>query len=218
MKQYIEQTLLRADITQKELENFLEEAKKYEFFGVCINPANVKFAKNYLRGSSIKIITVVGFPLGASTTKTKVFEACDAIENGADEVDMVINLTYLKSKLYTETKEDIEAVVKACKSTPVKVIIETDLLTEEEIKIASQICIKAGAKFVKTSTGFVKNGVGAKEKDVALMYETVKNYNLQVKASGGIRSYEDAQKMIKRGASRLGTSAGVKILEEALEK
>ena len=198
MKQYIEQTLLRQDITQKELENFLEEAKQNEFFGVCINPYNVKFAKEYLKGTSIKIITVVGFPLGASTSKTKAFEACDAIENGADEIDMVINLTNLKSKQYTEAKEDIETVVKACKNTPVKVIIETDLLTEEEIKIASQICIKAGAKFVKTSTGFVKDGVGAKEKDVELMYETVKNYNLQVKASGGIKTYEDAQKLIKK--------------------
>lgn len=217
MKQYIEQTLLRQDITQKELENFLEEAKQNEFFGVCINPSNVKFAKEYLKGTSIKIITVVGFPLGASTSKTKAFEACDAIENGADEIDMVINLTNLKSKQYTEAKEDIETVVKACKNTPVKVIIETDLLTEEEIKIASQICIKAGAKFVKTSTGFVKDGVGAKEKDVELMYETVKNYNLQVKASGGIKTYEDAQKLIKKGASRLGTSSGIKILKEAQE-
>lgn len=217
MKQYIEQTLLRQDITQKELENFLEEAKQNEFFGVCINPYNVKFAKEYLKGTSIKIITVVGFPLGASTSKTKAFEACDAIENGADEIDMVINLTNLKSKQYTEAKEDIETVVKACKNTPVKVIIETDLLTEEEIKIASQICIKAGAKFVKTSTGFVKDGVGAKEKDVELMYETVKNYNLQVKASGGIKTYEDAQKLIKKGASRLGTSSGIKILKEAQE-
>lgn len=217
MKQYIEQTLLRQDITKKELENFLEEAKQNEFFGVCINPYNVKFAKEYLKGTSIKIITVVGFPLGASTSKTKAFEACDAIENGADEIDMVINLTNLKSKQYTEAKEDIETVVKACKNTPVKVIIETDLLTEEEIKIASQICIKAGAKFVKTSTGFVKDGVGAKEKDVELMYETVKNYNLQVKASGGIKTYEDAQKLIKKGASRLGTSSGIKILKEAQE-
>ena len=217
MKQYIEQTLLRQDITKKELENFLEEAKQNEFFGVCINPYNVKFAKEYLKGTSIKIITVVGFPLGASTSKTKAFEACDAIENGADEIDMVINLTNLKSKQYTEAKEDIETVVKACKNTPVKVIIETDLLTEEEIKIASQICIKAGAKFVKTSTGFVKDGMGAKEKDVELMYETVKNYNLQVKASGGIKTYEDAQKLIKKGASRLGTSSGIKILKEAQE-
>lgn len=217
MKQYIEQTLLRQDITKKELENFLEEAKQNEFFGVCINPSNVKFAKEYLKGTPIKIITVVGFPLGASTSKTKAFEACDAIENGADEIDMVINLTNLKSKQYTEAKEDIETVVKACKNTPVKVIIETDLLTEEEIKIASQICIKAGAKFVKTSTGFVKDGVGAKEKDVELMYETVKNYNLQVKASGGIKTYEDAQKLIKKGASRLGTSSGIKILKEAQE-
>lgn len=210
---YIEHTILKPNLTQNELVQFLDDAKKYNFKGICINPCHIAFCKNYLKDSELKIVTVIGFPLGASQSIVKAFEAQQAIKAGADEVDMVINITALKDGDYSYVKNDIHEVVKASKSTPVKVILETDLLTKEEIKTACGICIEAGAKFVKTSTGFVKDGVGAKAEDVKLMYETVKDFGLEVKASGGMRTLEDAQAMIKAGATRLGTSAGVKIIE-----
>lgn len=212
MEKYIEHTLLKQDATEKELINLFEEAKKYNFLGVCINPCYVKLAHDCLKGSDVKIVTVIGFPLGANKTEVKVFETKCAIEDGADEVDMVINVTWLKDKKYNAIVDEIKQIKKAAGSHILKVILETDLLTKEEIKKACELCIKGGANIVKTSTGFVKNGVGAKEEDVKLMFETVSPFGMQVKASGGIRDKEAAEKMVKAGATRLGTSSGVKIV------
>ena len=212
LNKHIEHTLLKQDAKYEDFIRLFDEAKKYNFLGVCINPMYVKFAKEYLKDSGIKIVTVVGFPLGANKTEVKTFETSKAVEDGADEIDMVINVTKLKDKDYEFVVNDIKSVKQACKDKPLKVILETDLLNKEEIKKACQLCIEAKADFVKTSTGFVKNGVGAKEEDVKLMYETVSPYGLKVKASGGIRDKETAIKMLAAGAERLGTSSGVKIV------
>ncbi len=212
LNKHIEHTLLKQDAKHEDFIRLFDEAKKYNFLGVCINPMYVKFAKEYLKDSGIKIVTVVGFPLGANKTEVKTFETSKAVEDGADEIDMVINVTKLKDKDYKFVINDIKSVKQACKDKPLKVILETDLLNKEEIKKACQLCIEAKADFVKTSTGFVKNGVGAKEEDVKLMYETVSPYGLKVKASGGIRDKETAIKMLAAGAERLGTSSGVKIV------
>ena len=212
MEKYIEHTLLKQDATEQDLINLFEEAKKYNFLGVCINPCYVKLAKECLKNSDVKIVTVVGFPLGANKTDVKVYETKCAIEDGADEIDMVINVTRLKDKKYDFIVNEIKKIKEAAGSHILKVILETDLLTKEEIKKACELCIEAKADIVKTSTGFVKNGVGAKEEDVKLLYDTVSPYGLMVKASGGIRDRETAEKLIKAGASRLGTSSGVKII------
>lgn len=216
LNKYIEHTLLKQDATRAEITKLLEEACQYSFLGVCVNPCNVSYAHQYLKDTNrndVKIVTVIGFPLGQATCESKVLETVDAIKNGADEIDMVINDGKLKDKDYDYIVDEISKVKSACQGRNLKVIIETDLLTKEEIKIACELCIKGGANFVKTSTGFVKNGVGAKAEDVKLMYETVKDAGLQVKASGGIRDKEAALKMIEAGAVRLGTSSGVKIVE-----
>lgn len=212
LNRHIEHTLLKQDAGQDDFEKLFEEAKEHDFLGVCINPAYVKKAKEALKDTNTKVVTVIGFPLGANKTEVKAFETSCAVADGADEVDMVINVTALKNKDYDYVREDIKAVKIAAKDAPLKVILETDLLTKDEIKKACEICIEAKADFVKTSTGFVKNGVGAKEEDVKLMYETVSPYGLKVKASGGIRDKETALKMIEAGAERLGTSSGVKIV------
>ena len=212
MNKYIEHTLLKQDATKDEVKKLLDEAIEYNFLGVCVNPCNVAFAKQYLLDTEIKVVTVIGFPLGQATCESKVLETIDAVKNGADEIDMVINGGKLKDKEYDYIVEEISKVKTACQGRNLKVIIETDLLTQEEIKTACELCIKGGADFVKTSTGFVKNGVGAKAEDVKLMFETVKDAGLAVKASGGIRDKETALKMIEAGATRLGTSSGVKIV------
>ena len=211
MNNYIEHTLLKQDARKADLEALFEEAKNHNFFGVCVNPCYVEFAKKQLKGTNVKIVTVIGFPLGANTTATKVFETEDAIKNGADEIDMVINVTKVKDRETNFIIDEISQIKKACAGHNLKVIIETDLLTKEEIKYASECAINGGADFVKTSTGFVKNGVGAKVEDVKLMFDTVKDAGLKVKASGGIRDKETAKAMIEAGACRLGTSSGVKI-------
>ena len=208
---YIEHTLLKQDATKDELVNLLDEAIKYNFLGVCVNPVNVKFTANYLKDYEIKVVTVIGFPLGQSTTESKVLETIDAVKNGADEIDMVINIGKLKDNDYDYIVEEISKIKTACQGKVLKVIIETDLLSKDEIKKASELCIKGGADFVKTSTGFVKNGVGAKAEDVKLMFETVHQAGLGVKASGGVRDREAAIAMIEAGATRIGTSSGVKI-------
>ena len=154
---------------------------------------------------------MIGFPLGQSTTEVKVIETIDAVKNGADEIDMVLNVGKLKDKEFDFILEEISKIKSACQGKVLKVILETDLLSSEEIKTASELSMKAGADFVKTSTGFVKNGVGAKIEDVKLMFEIVNNAGLGVKASGGVRDKETAIAMIKVGASRIGTSSGVKI-------
>lgn len=213
INKYIEHTLLKQDAVKEEFDKLYEEAKEYNFRGVCINPAYVSDAKSALNGTDVKIVTVIGFPLGANKSEVKAFEAKQAVADGADEIDMVINVTKLKDKDYDYVENDIKAVVEASLPMIVKVILETDLLTDEEIKIASEISAKAGAKFVKTSTGFVKNGVGAKVEDVKLMHDTVSSKGLFVKASGGVRSFEDAKKMIEAGATSIGTSSGVKIVQ-----
>ena len=208
---YIDHTLLKPDTTVEDIKKICEEAKEYTFFSVCINPSYVKLSKELLDGSDTKVCTVIGFPLGATTSEVKSFETKDAINNGADEVDMVINIGALKSGDYDLVKEDIQAVVDAADGQAlVKVIIESALLTSDEIMTASKLSKEAGADFVKTSTGF--NGGGATEEAVALMRMTV-GEDLGVKASGGIRSREDALKMIEKGATRLGASSGVKIIQ-----
>lgn len=212
LNKYIEHTLLKQDAASSDFDKLFAEAKEHNFLGVCINPAYVKSAKEALKDTDVKVVTVIGFPLGADKTEVKAFEASCAVADGADEVDMVINVSALKDKKYDYVKEDIKAVKIASKDSALKVILETDLLTQDEIKKACELCVEAGADFVKTSTGFVKNGVGAKAEDVKLMYETVSPHGLKVKASGGIRDKETALKMIESGASRLGTSSGVTII------
>ena len=215
MNKYIEHTLLKQDATREEVTKLLDEAVKYGFLGVCVNPCNVSFARQYLNetgGKEVKVVTVIGFPLGQNTGEIKILETIDAVKNGADEIDMVMNAGRLKDGDYEYVADEISKVKAACQGKPLKVILETDLLTKDEIKKACELCIQGRADFVKTSTGFVKNGVGAKVEDVKLMYETVKDFGLGVKASGGIRDRETAEKMIEAGASRLGTSSGVKIV------
>lgn len=214
LNKYIEHTLLKQDALTEDLKKLFAEAKRYNFRGVCINPAYVKMAKEALKDTDVKIVTVIGFPLGANKTEVKAFEASAAKADGADEIDMVINVTAIKDKNYDYVKEDIKAVKIACGELPLKVILETDLLTKDEIKKACELSVEAGANFVKTSTGFVKNGVGAKAEDVKLMYDTVNPHGLKVKASGGIRDKETAIKMIEAGAYSLGTSSGIRIMEE----
>ena len=212
LNNYIEHTLLKQDAKKEDLIKLFEEAKENKFLGVCINPCYVKFAKEYLKDTDVKIVTVIGFPLGANTTETKIFETINAVRDGADEIDMVINVTKVKDRETDYIVDEIKLIKSACGGHNLKVILETDLLDKNEIKYACECCIKGGADFVKTSTGFVKNGVGAKVEDVELMYKTVSSHGLKVKASGGIRDRETAIKMIEAGASRLGTSSGVKIV------
>lgn len=214
LNNYIEHTLLKQDATENDLIRLFEEAKENNFFGVCVNPCYVKLAKKYLKGSDVKIVTVIGFPLGANLTEVKVFETKKAIADGADEIDMVINGTKLKEKNKDFIVNEIKAVKEVCEGHNLKVIIETDLLNSEEMVRACEYSILGGADFVKTSTGFVKGGVGAKAEDVKLMFETVKDAGLQVKASGGIRDKQTALDMINAGAVRLGTSSGVKIVND----
>lgn len=212
LNKHIEHTLLKQDAKLEDFIKLFNEAKEHQFLGVCINPAYVKLAKEHLKDSDVKVVTVIGFPLGANRSDVKAFETSKAVEDGADEIDMVINVTAIKNKDYNFVVNDIKAVKAACQDKPLKVILETDLLEKDEIKKACELCIEAKADFVKTSTGFVKGGVGAKAEDVKLMYETVSPYGLKVKASGGIRDKEAALKMIEAGAERLGTSSGVKIV------
>lgn len=212
LNKHIEHTLLKQDAKLEDFIKLFNEAKEHQFLGVCINPAYVKLAKEHLKDSDVKVVTVIGFPLGANRSDVKAFETSKAVEDGADEIDMVINVTAIKNKDYNFVVNDIKAVKAACQNKPLKVILETDLLEKDEIKKACELCIEAKADFVKTSTGFVKGGVGAKAEDVKLMYETVSPYGLKVKASGGIRDKEAALKMLEAGAERLGTSSGVKIV------
>ena len=212
LNKYVEHTLLKQDARKADLIKLFEEAKEYKFLGVCINPCYVKLAKENLKDTDVKVVTVIGFPLGANTTETKIFETIQAVKDGADEIDMVINVTKVKDRETDFLVEEIKLIKSACGGKNLKVILETDVLTKDEIKYACECAIQGGADFVKTSTGFVKGGVGAKAEDVELMYNTVHSYGLQVKASGGIRDKESALAMIKAGATRLGTSSGVKIV------
>ncbi|NMM52090.1 deoxyribose-phosphate aldolase [Paenibacillus aquistagni] len=206
----IDHTLLRADATQEEIKKLTAEAKQYGFASVCVNPAWVSYSKEQLSGTDVKVCTVIGFPLGASTSAVKAYETQDAIANGAAEVDMVINIGELKAGNDALVQQDIEAVVKAASGKAiVKVIIETCLLTDDEKVRACKLAVQAGADFVKTSTGFSKGG--ATKEDVALMKNTV-GEQAEVKASGGVRSLEDVKLMIEAGATRIGASSGVSIV------
>ena len=212
LNKYIDHTLLKADATKEQITKLCNEAKQYDFASVCVNTCYVPLCKELLKDSDVKVCTVVGFPLGAMDSKSKAYEAKTAVLNGAEEVDMVINIGALKDKDYKYVTNDIKEIVEASKPAIVKVIIETCLLTDEEKIEACKCALEAKAAFVKTSTGFSTNG--ATLEDVKLMKETVKD-NCKVKAAGGIRTYEDAIKMIEAGADRLGCSAGIKIMEEA---
>lgn len=207
----IDHTALKADTTAATIKQLCEEAKEYQFASVCVNPTWVKKAAELLQGSDVKVCTVIGFPLGASTTETKAFETKDAIEKGATEVDMVINIGALKDKNDDLVERDIKAVVDAARGKALtKVIIETSLLTEEEKIRACQLAVKAGADFVKTSTGFSTGG--ATTEDISLMRKTV-GEGIGVKASGGVRDTAGAEAMIKAGATRIGASSGVSIVK-----
>ncbi|MGG1660872.1 deoxyribose-phosphate aldolase [Brevibacillus sp. NRS-1366] len=206
----IDHTLLSADATKAEIAKLTAEAKKYEFATVCVNPAFVSYAAKQLADCNVKVCTVIGFPLGATTSETKAFEAKNAINNGAAEIDMVINIGALKAGEHEAVEKDIRAVVAAADGKAlVKVILETSLLTDEEKIRACELSLKAGADFVKTSTGF--SGGGATVADVKLMRQTVGD-QMGVKASGGVRSLDDMKKMMEAGATRIGTSSGVKIM------
>lgn len=209
---YIDHTILKPDAKEGDIIKLCREALEYKFASVCVNAANVRLADSFLHGTEVKVCTVVGFPLGATTKETKAYEAAQAIANGATEVDMVINIGALKSGKLDVVEEDIRAVAEACKGKALlKVIIETCLLTDEEKVTACELSKKAGADYVKTSTGFSTGGATAP--DIALMRRTV-GPEMGVKASGGVRNLETALKMIEAGATRIGASASISILNE----
>ena len=209
---YIDHTVLAANATQDKIEKLCAEAKEWKFASVCVNTCWTKFCAEKLKGTGVNVCVVVGFPLGAMCTKAKAYEAKCAVEDGATEVDMVINIGWLKDGKDDLVENDIREVKQACGDKHLKVIIEACLLTDEEKVRACELSVKAGADFVKTSTGFSTGG--AKAEDVALMRKTV-GPDMGVKAAGGIRTYEDALKMIEAGANRLGCSAGIAIVTAA---
>ncbi|ARK20376.1 deoxyribose-phosphate aldolase [Sporosarcina ureae] len=208
--QMIDHTLLKADATKDKVAALIQEAKDYQFKSVCINPGWVSYAAEQLKGTDVLVCTVIGFPLGATTSAVKAFETKDAVANGAGEIDMVINIGALKDGDDEWVESDIRAVVEAANGTLVKVIIETCLLTDEEIIRACELSVKAGADFVKTSTGFSTGG--ATVEDVALMRKTV-GPDIGVKASGGVRSGEDFDALVEAGATRIGASSGISIVK-----
>lgn len=207
---YVEHTVLAANATQDKVRKLCDEARQYGFATVCVNTCYVPYCAKALSDTDVKVCGAVGFPLGAMTTRAKAYEAKCAVEDGAQEIDMVINVGYLKDGKYDLVEEDIRQVKKACGDKVLKVILENCLLTDEEKVKACQICEKAGADFVKTSTGFSTSG--AKVEDVRLMRASV-SPSVRVKAAGGIRDYETAVRMIEAGADRLGCSAGIALVE-----
>ena len=210
---YIDHTLLKPEAVKSQFEQLCEEAAKYGFYSVCVNSYWADFCSRRLRGSDVKVCCVVGFPLGAVDSRTKGFETRNAIENGASEIDMVINIGALKSGDLNEVEEDIRHVIRACRSTTVtKVILETCLLTDDEKVLACEISKKAGADFVKTSTGFSK--AGATVQDIALLRRVI-GPEMGVKAAGGVRTFDDAKLMIESGATRIGASASIKIVTQS---
>lgn len=211
LARYIDHTLLKPDATKIQIRDLCAEAKRYQFHAVCVNPDYIQFCKNELHHTSVKICTVIGFPLGAVKTKVKAYEASEAISDGADELDMVINIGLLKSKDYIRVEKDIKAVVKAAFRCIVKVIIETALLNNDEKVKACQIIKSAGADYVKTSTGFAAKG--AKIADIKLIRQTL-GPDFGIKAAGGIKTWASAMAMIKAGANRIGASNSVAIISE----
>lgn len=212
MNKYFDHTLLAANATRSEVEQLCKEAKEYDFMSVCVNPYFVPLAKKELAGSDVKVCTVIGFPLGQMSTKAKVFEANDAVKMGADEVDMVINVSALKDQDYDYVRNEIHEIKKACEGKLLKVILECCYLSKEEIKKTSELAKEAGADFVKTSTGFGKGG--AKAEDVKIMRETVGS-DMGVKAAGGIHTLADFKAMVDAGANRIGCSHSIQIMEES---
>ena len=210
INKYVDHTILKADAKTEDIKRMCDEAKSYNFASVCVNPANVKFVHNQLKGTKVKTCAVVGFPLGANTEKTKVFEATQCIKDGADEIDMVINIGAFKDGNFDRVYKEIKAIKKACGNKILKVIIETCFLSDEEKTKACELVLKAQADFVKTSTGF---GTGGATFDDIKLMENVIGDNAEIKASGGIRDFKTATKYIELGATRLGTSSGVKIME-----
>ncbi|MCQ9120213.1 deoxyribose-phosphate aldolase [Rodentibacter pneumotropicus] len=208
LAKYIDHTALTAEKNEQDILTLCDEAIKHGFYSVCINSGYIPLAKEKLAGSDVKICTVVGFPLGANLTSVKAFETQEAIKAGANEIDMVINVGWIKSNKWQAVKDDIQAVLNACNGVPLKVILETCLLTKDEIIKACEICKEIGVAFVKTSTGFSKGGATAE--DVELMRKIVGN--IGVKASGGVRDTETALAMIKAGATRIGASASIAII------
>lgn len=209
LNKFIDHTLLKPDATAQQIEQLCREAIQYDFFAVCVNPCWVAKAKGLLKGSSVKVCSVIGFPLGANTSEIKVAETRRALADGADEIDMVLHLGALKAGEKDVVREDIAAVVAAAEGRPVKLILETCLLTQDQKKEACRLALEAGAAFVKTSTGFSTGG--ATVEDVTLMRQEVGD-RCGVKASGGIKDRQSAVAMIEAGATRLGTSSGVAIL------
>ncbi len=214
LAQYIDHTLLKPEATKDQLKKLCEEAKTYSFATVCVNPSNIEYCAQLLKGSTVKPIAVVGFPLGATSKEAKAFEASQAVKKGAEEIDMVINIGALKSKDYCTVLEDIEAVVSASYPKPVKVIIESGGLTHDEKVIACSLSKVGKAAFVKTSTGFGPGG--ATVEDIELM-RTIVGPQMGVKASGGVRDYETAKEMIDAGANRIGASASVAIVTAPIQ-
>ncbi|BAQ54413.1 deoxyribose-phosphate aldolase [Mycoplasmopsis arginini] len=210
LNKLIDHTFLNPAGTTKDIDKLIEEAKKYDFKSVCIAPSYIKYAKEQLKNSDVLICTVIGFPLGYNVTSVKVFETKIALEHGADEIDMVMNVSRFKDKQYEYVLNEIKSIKEVCGNKVLKVIIETALLTNEEIAKATEIVLQSGADFIKTSTGFSYRG--ASFEDIKIMKEIAKD-NLLIKASGGIKSKEDALKMVELGANRLGTSKSVTIIE-----
>ncbi|OOF76812.1 deoxyribose-phosphate aldolase [Rodentibacter caecimuris] len=208
--QYIDHTVLTSEKTEKDILILCNEAMENHFYSVCINPCHIPFAKKVLQNSNVNICTVIGFPLGANTTAVKVFETEDAIANGATEVDMVINVGWIKSGKWDSVQDEIKQILNVCNGTALKVILENCLLTKEEIVKACEICRDLNVAFVKTSTGFSKSG--ATVEDVKLMRQTVGD-KIGVKASGGVRDTQTAVAMIEAGATRIGASAGIAIIK-----
>ncbi len=218
IEKFIDHTLLSPQAKSSDITKLCEEAIEHNFFAVCVNPYYVHVAAKILKSSKVSVATVIGFPLGANLTQVKVLEAQKAIEQGADELDMVINIGALKEGLFDYISDDIHSVVKAAKGALVKVIIECDLLNDADEIMAVQACIKGNANMVKTSTGFVKDGKGALVSDIKLIKEQLKGSKLGIKASAGIRNYKQAQELIEAGANRIGTSSSITILNESLAK
>lgn len=206
---YIDHTLLKPEATQDQIEKLCQEAKQYDFASVCVNPYWVPFCKEELKDSDVKVCTVIGFPLGATSSASKAFETAHAIEQGADEVDMVMNIGELLAEHDQAVQKDIEAVVQAAQGKIVKVILETCLLNDAQIERACSLCVKAKADFVKTSTGF--NSAGANTHVVEVMKQAVKG-QAKVKAAGGVRNQADMDAMIAAGADRIGTSHGIELM------
>ena len=215
LAKYIDHTNLKPEATRKDIAALCEEAQRYGFASVCVNPCHVAYAARLLEGTDVAVCCVIGFPLGACTTTVKAYEAADAVRNGATEIDMVLNVGWAREGRWSEVQAEISAVAAMLRGrAKLKVILETCLLTGEQKVAACKAAVKAGAGFVKTSTGFSK--AGATVEDIRLMRETV-GPDVGVKAAGGIRTYADAVAMIEAGASRIGASAGIAILEEAAE-